>query len=171
MDRITIPSIRHRDHTTEPPELLLLARRDYDHPEARALLQALHAEQLTRYGFADDPHDTDPSDFRAPGLFVIGYMDERPVACGGCRPWDPLTFEIKRMYVSPDHRGRGFGRLILQRLEQQARTAGARRIILETGARNAEALGLYAKAGYHAIPTYAEARDPEVNRAFAKTIS
>jgi GNAT superfamily N-acetyltransferase len=83
----------------------------------------------------------------------------------------PLTFEIKRMYVSPDYRGRGFGHLILERLEQQARKAGIHRIILETGARNAEALGLYAETGYRPIPTYAEARDPKVNLAFAKTIS
>jgi ribosomal protein S18 acetylase RimI-like enzyme len=170
VDRITIPGLQRRDRTTEPPQLLL-ARRDYDHPEARALLQALHAEQLTRHGFADDPHDTNPSDFRPPGLFVVGYLKDRPVACGGCRRWDRFTFEIKRMYVAPDHRGRGFGRSILQRLEEHARGAGARRIILETGARNAEALGLYADAGYHSIPTYAEARDPEVNRAFGKTIA
>jgi GNAT superfamily N-acetyltransferase len=104
-------------------------------------------------------------------LFVVGYVKGRPVACGGCRQWAPDTFEIKRMYVAPDHRGRGFGRSILQRLEEHARGAGARRIILETGARNAEALGLYAEAGYHPIPTYAEARDPQVNRAFAKTIA
>jgi GNAT superfamily N-acetyltransferase len=167
---MTISSVRHRHHPTEPPPLLLLARREYDHPEARALLQALHAEQLTRYGFADDPHDTDPSAFRPPGLFLVGYVNERPVACGGCRAWDAFTSEIKRMYVSPDHRGRGFGRLILQRLERHASTAGAHRIILETGARNAEALGLYAQAGYRPIPTYAEARDPDVNRAFAKII-
>ncbi|MGH8883578.1 MAG: GNAT family N-acetyltransferase [Egibacteraceae bacterium] len=150
---------------------LLLMRRPYDHPDACALVLTLHAEQLGRYGFADDPHDTDPAEFAPPGVFLVGYVNGRPVACGGCHLWEATTVEIKRMYVKPAHRGRGYGRHLLRALENAARTAGAHRIILETGGRNAEALALYTRAGFEPIPPYAQARDPQVNRAFAKRLS
>jgi GNAT superfamily N-acetyltransferase len=157
--------------THTPASTLTLVPRRYDHPDAWALVSALHADQLTRYGRADDPTDTTPEEFLPPaGLFLVGYHDAQPVACGGLRSLDPAsrTAEIKRMFVAPDHRGRGYGRRVLASLEDAARTGGARRIILETGARNLEALALYQQAGYQPIPPYTDGRNPTVNRAFAK---
>lgn len=166
---MTIPATQECQPTAGPP-MLLLTPRPYNHPDACALVLALHAEQLDRYGFADDPHDTDPAEFAPPGVFLVGYVNGRPVACGGCRLCEASTVEIKRMYVRPAHRGSGYGRHLLRALEGAARTAGAHRIILETGARNIEALALYTRAGFQPIPPYAHARDPQVNCAFAKRL-
>ncbi|MGH8896500.1 MAG: GNAT family N-acetyltransferase [Egibacteraceae bacterium] len=166
---MTVPAT-HERHPTAGPPALVLTPRPYNHPDAWTLVLALHAEQLARYGFADDPHDSDPAEFAPPGVFLVGYVNGQPVACGGCRLWEATTVEIKRMYLKPAYRGCGYGRHLLRALENAARTVGAHRIILETGARNTGALALYTRAGFQSIPPYAQARDPRVNRAFAKRL-
>lgn len=151
---------------------LVLRRRAYDCNDAWALVTALHAEQLSVYRFADDPRDTPPRQFEpGAGLFLVGYLAGIPVACGGMRLLDHDTAEIKRMYTVAAYRGSGFGQEILAALELAAVRCGARRMFLETGARNAHALRLYESAGYQPIPPYVEHRNPLVNRAFAKPLA
>jgi len=41
-------------------------------------------------------------------VFYVAYDDnETAVACGALKHYDDQTAEIKRMYVKPNHRGRG----------------------------------------------------------------
>ena len=130
----------------------------------------MYAEQLTHYERADPP-DEGPSDYQAPdGLFVLLLVDGQAVGYGGYRQHDATTGEIKRMYVRPPYRGRGYGRRILQRLEGHGRARGANALILETGVRNDAAISLYHSAGYTAVPTYVSNRDRRINRAFAKAL-
>jgi GNAT superfamily N-acetyltransferase len=164
-------------HRLRPaPSFLILAPTPYDHPDARTLTRALHAEQQALYGFADDPSDTPPEEFATPrGLFVIGNLQPTgiAVACGGwrCLKERTATAEIKRMYVTPDARGHGHARRLLQHLEQTAAEAGITRMLLETGRDNTGALALYASRGYRTIPPYVTGRDPQVNRALAKHLT
>jgi GNAT superfamily N-acetyltransferase len=58
------------------------------------------------------------------------------------------------MYVVPVARGRGLGRLLLVELEAEALRLGYRGVVLETGDRQPEALGLYRSSGYERIPCY-----------------
>ncbi|MCP2337285.1 GNAT family N-acetyltransferase [Actinomadura rupiterrae] len=156
-----------------PPERvdqLDLRARPYDHPDARHLTAELYREQFDRYGFADAPDD--PSDDFTPpsGLFLVAYEDEKPCACGGIHTHAPGVAEIKKLYVAPTHRRSGLGRRVLTALEDAARANGAKRIVLETGSRNVEALALYTRAGYHPIPAYRD-RDASINRALAKDLA
>lgn len=143
----------------------------YNHPDVRRLTQALRAEQLGLYGFADDPDATPEADFDPPvGLFLIAHVGDKPVGCGGVRLLDEHTAEIKRMYVSGVARAHGIGRCLLEHLEQHAASCRATRIVLETGRRNTAALALYNRAGYLPCPSYVAGRDPRVNRAMAKAL-
>ncbi len=143
----------------------------YDHPDARRLTRALRAEQLTLYGFADDPDTTPETDFDPPaGLFLIAHVGDEAVGCGGVRLLGEHTAEIKRMYVSGDARGHGIGRHLLEHLERHAASRGATRIMLETGRHNTAALALYHQAGYRPCLSYVEGRDPQVNRAMTKPV-
>lgn len=156
-----------------PACVLTILARAYDHPHARDLVDQLHADQIARYGFADHPASNAPADFEAPqGLFLVGYHDQQAVACGGYRllPEHEGVVELKRMFVQLEHRRRGYGRLLLNALEASARQHGARRAVLETGARNNQALALYTNAGYRLIPGYVGGRNPDVNRALAKNL-
>ncbi|MER7408121.1 GNAT family N-acetyltransferase [Streptomyces sp. NPDC000070] len=144
----------------------------YDHPEARRLTQALRAEQLGLYGFADDPDTTPAANFNPPlGLFILARIGEEPVGCGGVRLLDECTAEIKRMYVANQARGHGIGRYLLEQLEHHAVSRGRTQILLETGRRNTAALALYRRTGYVPCPSYVPGRDHRVNRAMTKAVS
>jgi GNAT superfamily N-acetyltransferase len=89
-------------------------------------------------------------------VFLVGRVGGRPVACGALRRLDAGTGEIKRMYVAPGSRGTGVGRRVLDELERHARALGLRRLVLETGDVQAEALRLYERAGFTRIPCFGE---------------
>ena len=78
--------------------------------------------------------------------------------------------ELKRMYVVDRARGRGFARRLLAELERTAAAAGARRMVLETGTRQPEAIGLYRSAGYHPIPGFGVYRCAPGSRYFGKPL-
>ncbi|HEY8374310.1 MAG TPA: GNAT family N-acetyltransferase [Pseudonocardiaceae bacterium] len=133
----------------------------YDHPDAAALIAALQQVYVERYG-DEDVTPVDPAEFSPPhGLFLVGYLDGRPVACGGWRAHDgdepdflDGDAELKRMYVVPAMRGRGLARRMLAELEHTALAAGRRRMVLETGTLQPEAIGLYTSSGYTEIPKF-----------------
>lgn len=149
------------------------AERSPGHPDASRLLRAFYAEQVGRYGFAD-PVELSTCDYTAPnGVFVVAYHGAVPLGCGGYRWFDPATrtVEIKKAYILPEARGLGGGRALLSWLERHAIAAGARRAILETGVNNTAALRLFTSAGYRPVDRYVEGRDPQINRAFARSLT
>ena len=107
-------------------------------------------------GEADIGPSRDAAMFVPPyGVFlVIRDEDGRAVGCGGVARFDDARGELKRMYVVPEARGRGLGRELLVALEAEARRLRYQAIVLETGDRQPEALGLYLSAGYERIPCY-----------------
>ncbi|HUL62901.1 MAG TPA: GNAT family N-acetyltransferase, partial [Methanocella sp.] len=78
--------------------------------------------------------------------FFVAYVDGAPAGCGGVKPCGGWG-EVKRLYVRPEFRGRGLGRLMLQRLEEHASSHGCTRLRLETGVYQPEAMGLYERVG------------------------
>ncbi len=81
-------------------------------------------------------------------MFLVGYLDGVPVACGGWRRRPDGSVEIKRMYVDPSRRGGGLARQLLAELERTAAEAGASRVVLNTGYRQVEAIAFYEASGY-----------------------
>jgi ribosomal protein S18 acetylase RimI-like enzyme len=151
--------------------------RTLNHPDALELILALQQEYVRRYGGEDDT-PTDVGEFVAPrGTFIVGYLDRTVVACGGWRACEPgLEFaegdaEIKRMYVVPAARGRGLSRILLVELERRAVAAGRRRLVLETGIRQPEAIGLYTSSGYSEIPQFGMYRGDPRSRCFGKLLA
>jgi ribosomal protein S18 acetylase RimI-like enzyme len=138
----------------------------YDHPDAVKLIAEVQQEYVLRYG-GEDESPTDAGEFSPPrGLFVVGYLDGAPALCGGWRAHDAdgLDFadgdaEIKRMYVAPGARRRGLARALLAELERTAAAAGRRRMVLETGYAQPEAINLYASSGYIEIAKFGHYRD------------
>lgn len=129
----------------------------FDSPAVRALADAQQAEMRDLYeGEADIGPTREASMFVDPhGVFVVVRDDDgTAVACGGVARFDRERGELKRMYVVPELRGRGLGRRVLVELEEEARRLGYRALVLETGDRQQEALGLYLSAGYKRIPCY-----------------
>jgi GNAT superfamily N-acetyltransferase len=134
---------------------------DYDHPDSVRLIAEVQQEYVRRYG-GEDSTPIDPKEFAPPrGLFVVGYVDGTPAVCGGWRARDSDEphfadgdAEIKRMYVTPQARGRGLARALLAELERTATAAGRLRMVLETGRRQPEAIALYTSSGYTKIAKF-----------------
>ncbi|RLK52148.1 GNAT family N-acetyltransferase [Microbacterium telephonicum] len=63
-------------------------------------------------------------------------------------------WELKRLVVAPEARGAGVGRRLVQATIDLARTGGAARVILQTGAAQPESLALYRSFGFTPIPVY-----------------
>lgn len=148
-----------------------LCTRTYDHPDSVKLIADLQQVFVERYG-SQDITPVDPAQFAAPlGYFVVGYLDGVPVACGGWRAHsEDGAAEIKRMYVADSLRGRGLSRLVLANLEDTAREAGHRQMVLETGMRQPEAIGLYLSSGYERIENFGVYRDHPESRCFGKPL-
>jgi putative acetyltransferase len=121
-----------------------------DDPAVVALTTASLAEIDAHY--AGQPGSGAPprvDEFLPPdGVFVLARLGDEPAGCGGVCRLDADTAEIRRMYVVPDARGRGVGRAILDRLLEAAGELGYRRVRLETGNRQVEAMRLYERAGF-----------------------
>jgi GNAT superfamily N-acetyltransferase len=148
----------------------------YDHPDSVLLIEEVQREYVRRYG-GRDRTPTDPAEFAPPGgLFVVGYLDGEPVVCGGWRAQDappefrPGDAEIKRMYVTPLARGQGLARALLAELERTALLAGRRRMVLETGTAQPEAIALYVSSGYTPIPAFGVYRHAKGSRCYAKSL-
>ena len=128
----------------------------FDHPDAAALRaeHVVHGNQL----YADDPaalhrsasESMDPDSVVAT---VVAYLDDVPVGHACLRVLDG-ELEIKRMYVRPEHRGRGIADDLLGAMERAASDRGAPRIIIHTGDRQHAALRFYDRHGYTPIPVY-----------------
>jgi GNAT superfamily N-acetyltransferase len=63
-------------------------------------------------------------------------------------------WEVKRLIVLPVARRTGIGRALLEEVERIARNGGARRVILQAGPKQPEAVALYERFGYSRIPVY-----------------
>ena len=106
------------------------------------------------------------------GVVLRATYDGVVVGCGAVRRIDEDRFEVKRMFVDASARGLKIGAALLDQLEAHARRLGARQLVLETGTRQAAALGLYAAAGFAPTPLWGEyLRSPDTSRCFAKSLS
>jgi GNAT superfamily N-acetyltransferase len=141
--------------------------------EVQALVLAQQAEMRELYeGEADIGPVREAAMFVDPdGAFLVVRDGGRAVACGGICRFDGARAELKRMYVVPDARGRGLGRELLAALEAEARRLGYRSVVLETGDRQEEALGLYRSSGYAPIPCYGVYATRTLSLCFEKVLA
>lgn len=82
------------------------------------------------------------------GEFLVGCVDGDVVAIGGFQLRGDETAELRRLRVHSDYQRRGFGRRLLEALEERARSRGLERLVLETNERLAAARRLYEAEGY-----------------------
>jgi GNAT superfamily N-acetyltransferase len=141
----------------EDSEVLDVRTVPADRPPATDLVEAMVVEVSEMYGRIDVPGapSATPGDFSPPsGTFLVIYDGETPVAGGGVKRLDDGACEIKRMYVVPEARGRGLGRVLLEALEDAARSLGYAIARLDTGPQQPEAQAMYERAGYRPIGNF-----------------
>ena len=146
-------------HPVGVPELSLsITAEPFDSDDARRLIAALDATLSELYPpeqrFGPNLKAEHLEDGR--GTFLVARDGGRAVGCGAIRVLDPTTAEAKRMYVEPDHRGKGVGWVVLVGLEDAARKLGVQRLVLETGVHQDAAIALYRSAGFTQLDCWGE---------------
>jgi GNAT superfamily N-acetyltransferase len=144
-------------------------RTDSNDPDFRLLIGELDNDLRERNGELMDVYDQH-NIIEYTGFVVLGYYDGELAGCGCFKEAFNDAAEIKRMYVRRAFRGKGISAAILRELEDMAVKNGYSYTILETGSRQVEALGLYRKAGYSAMPNYGPYTDLPDSICFKKRL-
>jgi len=83
--------------------------------------------------------------------YFVAELNDKVVGGGGIYPTDGLpvdTCELVKMYLLPEARGIGLGRMIIQKCMETARKSGYSRMYLETMPELKQALKVYEKFGF-----------------------
>ena len=131
--------------------------------ELEAYLEGLYPRE-SRHGY-----DVEKLIAEAVAFFLI-RDDGAPAGCGGIKLLGIQYGEVKRMYVRPQFRGRGFAKLMLKHLAAYARSQGVGTLRLETGIHQHVAIGLYERMGFQRIPPFGEYKEDPLSRFYEKHI-
>ena len=142
----------------------------WDDPAATALRDAQQAELRDMYSGDAEP-GVKPTASDVSIFLVMSDAAGQPIGCGGLRPLDQGTGEIKRMFVVQQARGQRLAAVILTALEEQAVQLGWRRLRLETGHRQQAAVALYTRQGYRPIPAFGSYIGSPTSLCFEKELS
>lgn len=143
--------------------MITIERVRWDDPRGVALRARMDEEMHERYGAANADEDPAVTAERGRALAVdpatvitsILAIDEDGGALGHIavrRLGDEV--ELKRLIVLGAARGKGAATALLAECERVGREEGARRLILQTGDKQPEAVALYEKTGWTPIPVY-----------------
>jgi putative acetyltransferase len=132
--------------------------RPFQSPEDTAAFKALNEEWITRY-FALEKKDLetlgDPENMilaKGGHIFMV-YLRHQAVGCVALIPMGDGVYELSKMAVSPELRGLGIGRRLLEHAVTQARRIGARSLFLGSNAKLENAVHLYESIGFrHVAP-------------------
>jgi GNAT superfamily N-acetyltransferase len=151
------------------PLRLLQATTPHEWAEARRLVREYAAALDVDLSFQNFEQELEhfATEYAAPsGAFILAEDAEQFVACIGVRRFAEGVGEIKRLYVIPAARGRGLGRVLVERIVAEARQLGYRSLLLDTLPFMKEAQSLYLSMGFR--PTTAYRFNPIAGSAFLR---
>jgi putative acetyltransferase len=125
--------------------------------EDATAFRTLNEEWITRY-FTLEKMDRetlgDPENMilRKGGHIFMVYLGQQAVGCVALIPMSGGVFELSKMAVSPELRGLGIGRRLLQHAITQAKRIGAKSLFLGSNARLEDAVHLYESVGFRHVP-------------------
>ena len=110
------------------------------------------ADEAPTFQGLDEELATLPGIFAPPaGRLLLATLDGEPAGCVALKPHDPMTSELKRMYVRPAFRGRDIGSQLVAALIGEARSTGYHRVILDSHISMTGAHAIYRAAGFRSV--------------------
>lgn len=99
-----------------------------------------------------------PGDYSPPkGRLLLAEYQGQLAGCVALRPKESGICEMKRLYLRPQFRGKGLGRLLAERIIAEARQIGYARMRLDTVEPvMKDAVAMYRKLGFKDIAPYCE---------------
>jgi GNAT superfamily N-acetyltransferase len=124
--------------------------------EDATAFRTLNEEWITRH-FTLEAKDRETLDDPENAILLKGgyiymvYAGAEPVGCVALIPVSNGVFELSKMAISPNLRGRGIGRRLLQHAIDQARLLGARSLFLGSSTKLPSAVHLYESIGFRHV--------------------
>ncbi len=126
-----------------------------------AIVRELFREYADSLEFSLDFQDFEqevrglPGEYAPPrGVLFLAWVEGDAAGCVGVRPIDSETCEMKRLYVRPEFRVRGVGRVLAGRAVEEGQKMGYERMWLDTVPSMTAAITLYRSMGFSDIPPY-----------------
>jgi len=114
-----------------------------------------------------DDHLQDLTELKPPSGIIYFLVVEGEIAgMGAIRKLSDEIGEIKRMYIRPPYRGRGYGRRMLTKLLEVGREFGCSTFLLETSKFMTVAQHIYKSAGFIEREEYPEIETPTILRPY-----
>jgi GNAT superfamily N-acetyltransferase len=105
-------------------------------------------------GFAEECAGL-PGDYIPPrGRLMLAVTSGQVVGCVALRPIDRQRCEMKRLFIRPLYRGKGYGRILARRIISEAWSIGYRYLLLDTLHSMTAAQTLYESLGFKESPAY-----------------
>jgi len=94
------------------------------------------------------------------GIYYLVELEGAIIGMGALRQLRKNIGELKRMYIRPAYRGKGYGKTLLQQLLQKAKEFGYHSVYLDTGRFMTAARNLYRSFGFIERKEYPETEIP-----------
>lgn len=117
----------------------------------------LNLEYLDQYGLTEqfdldilnDPFKT----IIEPGGFILLLADDKRAygSIGLAKPEEGV-YEVVKMVIDPDLRGKGYGKLMLGSCIEKAREMGIQKIVLFSNSQLTAAINMYEQFGFRHVP-------------------
>ena len=130
-----------------------------DNQEIAGLIRSVFREfKIDKPGtvYYDSATDDLYSLFKTPGsVYWLAKQNEKLI--GGCGLFATAGLpagcaELVKLYLLPEWRGKGIGRMLMEKTFESAKKLGYRQLYLESMPELSKAIGMYEKAGFHFIP-------------------
>jgi putative acetyltransferase len=95
--------------------------------------------------------DLDKSYFNNNGWFAVVESAGKIIGTYGLIQKDREVCELRKMYLLPGFRGKGFGKIMIEDVLIKSRLLGYKQIVLETNKVLETAIGVYKKYGFEEI--------------------
>ena len=130
----------------------IISYEDRYQPEFRRL----NLEWLDKYNLTES-HDLEVLDdprgtvIEKGGCIFLAKEDEKVIGSAGLWKENETDYELVKMTVDPDYRGKGISKILLDRCLEEAKKMHARTIFLYSNSQLKTALALYEKYGFRNV--------------------
>jgi putative acetyltransferase len=123
----------------------------------QADFKRLNLEWLEKYGLLE-PHDLEILDdpkgmlIDRGGCIFLAMENDKVIGTAGLWKENDKEFELVKMFVDPDYRGKGISKLLLDKCIGEAKSKMASKIFLFSNSQLGTAIQLYEKYGFRHVP-------------------
>jgi GNAT superfamily N-acetyltransferase len=111
-----------------------------------------HIKGAERCFVSFDKELNDLTGYYSGGAIIVGYEEDKPIACVAIRKISDETCEGKRLFIKPEYRGKGYARIMLKAMTDKASELGFKELLFTTKPDvMCIGYGLYKRLGYEEL--------------------